>query len=273
MTTRGAYNASSFNRDLDSEIQRLRAQVLLSWEKEARTLAWFGLQDGMSILELGSGPGFYTEQLLAMLPNSSVTAVEIDPVLIKQAEQYLQEKLGDRLRIVEASIMDTGLPDNSFDFAVARLLFRHLPDPIGAASEVLRVLKPGGKFVIIDADDDLIEIIEPSIPELQPIREKRKQLQAAQGSNRQIGRQLWRILKAAGFQNLDLEAVVSHSDAQGIEAFLLRLDPGLALPLVKLGLLSQQEVESFIASREKFLASPNPFILVLWLLACGEKPQ
>jgi hypothetical protein len=29
------------------EFERLRAQVLLSWEKESRTLAWFGLQDGM----------------------------------------------------------------------------------------------------------------------------------------------------------------------------------------------------------------------------------
>ncbi len=75
------------------------------------------------------------------------------------------------------------------------------------------------------------------------------------------------------FQNLDLEAVVGHSDAQGIEAFLLKIDSGLAIPLVKLGLLSEQKLESFTASREQFLASPNPFILVLWLMACGEKPQ
>ena len=35
----------------------------------------------MNVLEAGSGPGFFTEKLLELLPNSSVTALEIDPVL------------------------------------------------------------------------------------------------------------------------------------------------------------------------------------------------
>ena len=273
MKTSGSYNASTFHKDLDSEIQRLQNQVRLSWTKEARTLAGFGLQNGMSVIELGSGPGFYTEQLLALLPNSSVTAVELDPVLIERSEQYLRDQASDRLRIVEASIMDTGLPDKSFDFAIARLIFCNLPDPVGAAKEVLRILKPGGKLVIIDLDFDIIGLIDPPIPELPAIFEKRRQAVAAQGGNLQVGRQLWRILKAAGFQNLDLDAVVSHSDAMGIEPFLLQIDPQQMLPLVKLGLLTEQEMQSFAASREQFLASPDPFMLTLWLTACGEKPQ
>jgi len=39
----GASNASTFNCDLNSELQRLRDQLLLSWKKEARTLTWLGL--------------------------------------------------------------------------------------------------------------------------------------------------------------------------------------------------------------------------------------
>lgn len=269
----GSYNASRAHRDLNSEIQRLHTQVLLSWEKEARTLAWFGLQNGMSVLELGSGPGFYTEKLLALLPNSIVTAVEIDPVLIERAKQYLQEKESVRLRIIEASIMDTGLPTNSFDFVVARLVFSHLPDPIGAAKEAFRVLKPGGKIVIIDLDGSIFGIFDPPIPELKPINEKFAQVQAAKGGNGFIGRRLWRILKAVGFQNLDSEAIVFHSDALGLEVFLTQFDPDQLLPLAKLGLLSDQEIKSFIVARKKFLASPNPFVLKIWLMACGKKTK
>jgi protein-L-isoaspartate O-methyltransferase len=64
MAAEGSYQASTYNLELDAEIQRLKGQVLLSWEKEARNLTWFGLADGMKVLEAGSGPGFFTEKLL-----------------------------------------------------------------------------------------------------------------------------------------------------------------------------------------------------------------
>ena len=273
MATSGSYDASRAHRGFDSEVERLRAQALLSWEKEARTLAWFGLQDGMSVLELGSGPGFVTEQLLALLPRSHVTAVEIDPVLIQKAHLHLQGKAGDRLRFVEASIMDTGLPANSFDFAIARLIFQHLPDPVGAAGEVLRVLKPGGKLAIVDSDDAIWGLADPAVPEVGRILEAYGQAQAARGGNRLVGRQLWRILQAAGFTPLDLEAIAIHSDALGIEAFLPQFDPDRFLPLVRAGLVSEQEIQQIRASREAFLAADRPTILMVMLMACGEKPQ
>src|SRR5215211_4278730 len=77
-----SYKASEMNESLEKEIERLRGQVMWAWDKEARNLGWFGLRDGMSILEVGSGPGFVTEQLLILYPNSHVTCVEIDPDLI-----------------------------------------------------------------------------------------------------------------------------------------------------------------------------------------------
>lgn len=271
MAASGSYDAATTNRDLDTEIQRLRAQVLLSWEQEARALVRSGLQDGMSILELGCGPGFVTEQLLDMFPTSPVTALEIDPGLLGKAKQYLQGKADGRLRFVEASIQETGLPDNSVDFAIGRLIFQHLPDPLGAAKEVLRVVKPGGKLAIIDIDDGIFGLIDPPIPELPAVLEKYGQAQALRGGNRLIGRRLWRILKTAGFENVEMEAVLTHSDALGIEPFLPQIDPDRLLPLVRAGLISQQELESVRVSRDTFLASPEPFFLLLMLLVCGAK--
>ena len=55
MKDSGSYDAGRSHRDFESEMGRLRTQALLSWEKEARALGWYGLQDGMSVLELGSG--------------------------------------------------------------------------------------------------------------------------------------------------------------------------------------------------------------------------
>src|SRR5690349_20574132 len=99
--TERSYDAASTPIGLDKEIERLRDQALMPWNKESRNLAWIGLSDGMSVLELGSGPGFVTEQLLGMVPNGSVTGLEIDPVLIERAEKYLQSRDAKGWRIVQ----------------------------------------------------------------------------------------------------------------------------------------------------------------------------
>ncbi|MGL5060800.1 MAG: class I SAM-dependent methyltransferase, partial [Microcoleus sp.] len=232
----------------------------------------FGLADGMNVLEAGSGPGFFTEKLLELLPNSSIAAVEIDSELQETAIAYLQEKGGNRVNYVRASVADTGLDDNTFDFAIARLIFVHLPQPVAAAREILRILKPGGKLVIIDSDADLFWLTNPAW-EVQIVRDKFKQVIASRGGDLCVGRNLCRILQEAGFGNVDLEAVVCHSDLSGIEAFEPLLDSGPILQMVKQELISESEVASYLASREEFLATKERSMMSFWLMACGEKYQ
>src|SRR3954453_14491339 len=89
-TSQSSYDASSMPLGLDKELERLRAQALITWPTEARNLRWMGLAPHMTVLELGSGPGFVTEQLLGLVPDGEVIALEIDPVLRDRAEAYLR---------------------------------------------------------------------------------------------------------------------------------------------------------------------------------------
>jgi len=273
MTDVRAYDLSNWNRSVEGEIHRLRLQVDLSWKKEARNLSWFGLQDGMSVLELGSGPGFFTEKLLSLVPNSSITAVEIDPTAIKYFQQYLQGITSDRLKMIEASIMDTNIPDNSFDFAIVRYVFWNIPDPIGAAKEVLRVLKPGGKCVITDYDNEFYSLVDPPVPKHQLGFEKFYQFATANGGNPKVGRYLWRILEETGFTKLNLEAVILHSDELGIEPlFKISFDDAFLVPVIQQGFLTENEWEEIRAEKKQFLSSPNALIMIEHLMICGEKP-
>jgi SAM-dependent methyltransferase len=175
---------------------------------------------------------------------------------------------------MQASIMETGLPDNSVDFALARFLFQHLPDPVGAAKEVLRVLKPGGRLALVDVDDALWGIEDPTLDELDALLKKYVKEQAERGGNRLVGRRFWRILRSAGFQPLELDAILFHSDELGLDAFrpLVDYNPVDSAKQIKAGLLTQEDDDIMRRDSEQFWAAPDPFILIVLLAGCGQKP-
>ena len=275
MSILGSYNVSSFNRDVNQEFRRLQVQAHLTWKRESRVLSWFGLQDGMSLAEFGSGPGLTSELLLSLLPNGSVTAIDLDPVMIRHAKQY-QKQQGiseEKLKIIEASVMDTGLPDNSFDFATARAIFEHLNDPVGAAKEIRRVLKPGGKLVVTDIDRDVFWFSDPPMPELKLLMDKLYEVLETRGGNLKIGRELMRILKKAGFQNLDLEAIILHNGDINLGDFFLKDDPeSFSRLLVDEGLLTKKYIDDYKRAIDSFQELPDPFFGEVWMMACGKNP-
>jgi len=274
MTSTGSYKASEIHADVEQEMERLRKQSLWTWEQESRNLGWFGLKDGMSVLELGSGPGFVTEQLLKMLPTSHITQLERDPDMVRRSEQYLTPGYAGRFTIVEGDIMQMELPDDGFDFAFARYLFEHLPDPLGALREVQRVLKPGGILVITDVDDKIGAIYEPDSPEADAIDKKVVEWQSKRGGDRYIGRKLWRMLAATGYRSLELEAVLAHSDKLGIDNLVPpEWDPGALQPLLGFGVITQDDVDSMHREHTRFHASPDRYALFVVLMAKGEKTK
>jgi ubiquinone/menaquinone biosynthesis C-methylase UbiE len=271
-TIEGApYRVEEMPGGVDLEVERLRKQTLMTWEQEARNLEWFGLRDGMAVLELGSGPGFVTEALLALLPNGTVTTIELDPVMVERARQVLAGKGEGRLTAMQGSAMSTGLPDDTFDFVYARYLFQHLPDPVGAAREVLRVLKPGGKLVIADIDDDMHFFDPPRLPEAEAIFERVMGEHAAKGGNRHIGRQLIRVLREAGFTQPRFDILPMHSDEIGIDNLFPEGTGREALqPWLEAGKITEEEVEILLRD-EEIGRGPESITILNLLMASGEK--
>lgn len=266
------YDASIENVDLQSEIERLYHQANLNVPKESRCLRQFGLQDGMTVLEVASGPGFVTEWLSQLVPNGSITCLEIDPLLTEHASRYLTDKVQCDYKLVEGNALNMEFGDNTFDFVFVRLLYEHLEDPVAAAREAFRVVKPGGKLVVTEGDAAFNIMTDPYFPEAEPVRQKLLGIQRGQGGQPMIGRALWRTLKAAGFQNLDVEAVVSHSGDKGLDFYYPHLNPTRMAPLVEAGLLTEEEESVLRDVVTRFFASDQSFYMRVLVVACGEKP-
>jgi ubiquinone/menaquinone biosynthesis C-methylase UbiE len=98
-------------------------------------------------MELGSGTGFFLLNLMqgGVIKKGSVT--DLSPgmvqVALRNAEQLGLDVDG---RVADAERIP--YPDDSFDLVVGHAVLHHIPDVPGALREVLRVLKPGGRFVV-----------------------------------------------------------------------------------------------------------------------------
>jgi SAM-dependent methyltransferase len=263
---------SNWHRDTEAELQRLHEQVDDYWPKEVRILTALGLVDGMTILDAGSGPGFFTERLLNLLPACQVIDVEHDPATLDWAQHYLGEVASKRVRFVEADVRAVPLPDATCDFVIARFLLQHVPDPQAVLREMARLLKPGGKIAILDGDDEIVGIFDPFPPSFGPILPAFQKAQAMAGGDRFLGRRLLRLMKAVGFVNMDLEIIAKHSDSHGVDSFRGLLDADRMVRLVRAGVLTDAELEQFRTDVKAFFANPDAYVLMLLVLAHGEKP-
>lgn len=93
------------------------------------------------LLDIGCGNGSLVAPLRDL--GWSVTGVEIDPVPAALAREHLG------LMVYESTVEEACLESESFDVVTMHHVIEHLPDPLGTLRECWRVLKPGGKLVVI----------------------------------------------------------------------------------------------------------------------------
>jgi SAM-dependent methyltransferase len=114
--------------------------------------------EARTVLDIGSGNGYYLEQIAAVFPEKSYTGIDTSAELVGIANR---ERRKENLAFEEGHLLDhTG----TYDFVLMRLLLQHLDDIPAALDRVAQMTRPGGTALIIDANDT-VRYFHPKLPQ------------------------------------------------------------------------------------------------------------
>jgi len=157
----------------DQPTDIVKRQVAAHWDRRAPTFdedfghsirtsaeraAWDRILDlvlagrgALDVLDVGCGTGFLTFELASR--GHRVTGVDFAPAMIAEARRKATER-GAAVRLEEADAEQLPFPFGTFGLVMSRHLLWTLPHPEAAIDEWIRVLKPGGRLVVVDGHFD-----------------------------------------------------------------------------------------------------------------------
>jgi ubiquinone/menaquinone biosynthesis C-methylase UbiE len=107
--------------------------------------------DGGSVLDVGTGPGRLLAEIAARCPGLRVAGVDPSPDMVRHARDRIRAAgLADRVDVEAGAAETLPFPDDSIDVVTSTLSAHHWADVATAVGEQTRVLRPGGRLVVVD---------------------------------------------------------------------------------------------------------------------------
>ena len=112
---------------------------------------WLAPRPGQRLLDVAGGTGDVAFRFLKRAPGASAVVCDMtEPMLIEGRKRADAESMADRLDWVVGDAMALPFPDNSFDVYTISFGIRNVTRIPDALSEAYRVLRPGGRLVVLE---------------------------------------------------------------------------------------------------------------------------
>lgn len=112
----------------------------------------FDLRGMRDILDVGSGAGQIARHLLKYADRDAhITCFDLSLPMLRRARQRLK---GRSPRFIAADLTRMPFADESFDCVTCGYVLEHVPDPRRGLNEISRVLRPGGRMLLLTTEDN-----------------------------------------------------------------------------------------------------------------------
>lgn len=172
------------------------------WRTAENSAAYLlpALRPGLSLLDVGCGPGNLTVDLASRVAPGAVVGVDRSEKVLELAREEATAAGATTVTFQEGDAYALPFEDDTFDVTHAHQVLQHLVDPVAALRELRRVTKPGGVVAVRDADYSGMTWYPPS-PTLDEWSALYHEVTQANGAEADAGRRLHSWVLAAGFDS------------------------------------------------------------------------
>ena len=121
------------------------------WRAHVRSLIERFSQPSRKVLDLGTGPAVSAIVLAEALPDARVTGLDLSAGMLRRARARVAvSPARDRIKLVRGDALRLPFPDGFADAATGHSFLYLVPDRPLALAEARRVLRPGGRLVLLE---------------------------------------------------------------------------------------------------------------------------
>lgn len=167
---------------------------------------------GSEVLEAGCGVGAQTIILARNSPDARFTAIDRSEESLRVARDRVSSQGFANVSYRQADVFDLPYEEDHFDHVFLCFVLEHLPNPVEALACLRRVLKRGGTITAIEGDHGSA-YFHPDSPYARKTIECLVDIQAGMEGNARIGRQLYPLLRKAGYENVSVSPRMIYVDS------------------------------------------------------------